>query len=66
MRAFVQHAAQEMRHPLLAERGLSAAALEGEAHGDQRDGVLLDEPGRYAAGAFDNLYLHGLGPADWE
>jgi hypothetical protein len=52
--------------PSLPSGAWTLPPLEGEAHGDQWDGVLLDEPGRYAAGAFDNLDFHGLGPADWE
>ena len=64
--AFVEHAGQEIGDALLARGVLRVAALEGEAHGDQRHAVLLDEPGRYAAGALHHLDLHGLGPARWE
>src|SRR5262245_16788830 len=55
-----------MRHALSADGVLRAAALEGKAHADQRNGVLLDEPGRNAAGAFHHLDVHGFSPACWK
>jgi hypothetical protein len=59
--ALIQNAGQEVGEALLAHRVLhAAAALEGEAHGDQRHAVGLDQPGADPAGAPDLLHLHGL------
>ena len=63
--ALIEHAGQEIRQALLALRVLGSSALEGKAQRDQRNAVLLDEPGRYPAGAFHHLNLHGLRPARW-
>ena len=57
--AFVEHAAEEVRQPLLAGRILRAAALEGKAHRDQRHAVLLHQPSRDAPWGFDLLNFHG-------
>src|SRR5262249_46190367 len=65
-RAFVQHSRQKMGHAVFASGVLGAAALEGEAHADQRHGMLLDEPGRNAAGALHHLDVHGHSPACWK
>ena len=48
-RAFVEHARQEMGDARLALRVLRRPAREGELNGDQRIGVILDEPGLDAA-----------------
>ncbi len=48
--AFIEHARQEMAESRLAGRVLRRAALEGQFHGDERNRLLLDQPGLDAAG----------------
>ena len=59
-RALVHHAGDEIGDAVLADRVLSRAAAKGEAHGDQRIVVALDEPSLDAARALDALDLHGV------
>ena len=56
--ALVHHGRDEISETFLAGIVLAGAAAKGEAHGDQRIGVALDEPGLDAAGAHDALDLH--------
>ena len=53
--AFVHHGGDEVGDAFLARGILRIAALEGEAQGQERHVVLLDEPGLDAAGAGDLL-----------
>ena len=59
--ALVHHPRDEISEAVLALGVLRGAAAEGKAHGDQRVGVALDEPGLDAAGARDVLDVHGAG-----
>src|SRR5581483_4568739 len=56
----------KVRHALLAGGILGVAPVEGEAQGEQRHAVLLDQPRGDAAGALHDLNLHGLGPGRWK
>src|SRR5262249_469319 len=58
--AFVHHRRDEIGEPFLAGIVLARAAAEGEADGDQRIGVTLDEPGLDAAGAYDAFDFHAV------
>ena len=48
-RAFVEEAGEKRGGAGLADRILRGAAFEGEFEGDQRNRVILDEPGLDAA-----------------
>ena len=57
-RALVQQRRQHRRRARLAGRILRRAALEREFERQQRDGVILDEPGLDAARRLDLLHVH--------
>ena len=60
-RALVQQRRSQPRQTRLVRRiGCGAAAAEGDAHGDYRVGMILDQPGFDAIGHYP-LDLHGRG-----
>ena len=64
--SFIHHTGDEIGGALLAGRIIGRSALKGELHGNERVGVVLDQPGGDAGLALHFLDRDGFGGQDKE